>query len=185
MKVTTLVVLLPLLFTLVTCQPGPDQTTLDEFNVLYSGSPRSARLIPRSYPENLQSKRPRISFGDNAQNGKFPFMAYITDEYFDCSGSLIAPRVVLTAAHCVYDKDGWSTTAKDLKVYIGNVDYTKAKKYSVKVGILESFSSFYCYCPASSSWDHFLSRGFDALETVFFHLLHFVSLLKAVQHRSR
>jgi secreted trypsin-like serine protease len=47
--------------------------------------------------------------GQEATPGSFPFMAFVV--YFEkeggaivCSGSVIAPRVVLTAAHCTYDE---------------------------------------------------------------------------------
>lgn len=141
MKHTALSGLLLLLVNIATARPGFQSITLDDFNVLDVGVPRTARAKPRSYPENISANRSRIAFGDDAKKGQFPFMAYVTDENFDCSGSLIAPRVALTAAHCVYDENGWSVTAQDLKVYLGDIDRNNAKKHSVKKIVIPNYDT--------------------------------------------
>ncbi|XP_045464491.1 phenoloxidase-activating factor 2-like [Harmonia axyridis] len=53
--------------------------------------------------------RPRILGGDDneAEFGEFPWMlGILRNGTFKCGGSLIHPRVALTAAHCVYGRSG-------------------------------------------------------------------------------
>jgi secreted trypsin-like serine protease len=66
--------------------------------------------------------------GDVAAIAEFPSLAFIAaqtdkDQGFACTGTVIAPRVVLTAAHCVEDLHfGGFTAAPDYKVATGRAN---------------------------------------------------------------
>jgi hypothetical protein len=85
----SLVALAPLALALAACAaPEGDSLTGEGAEAIIGGTPATA------YPEAVLL--------DIQQGGRTTM---------GCSASLIAPRVVLTAAHCVADADGWQVTA--------------------------------------------------------------------------
>lgn len=77
-----------------------------------------------------------VAYGKVAKPGEFPFATYVTDFNIFCSGSLIAPRLAMTAAHCVTTANGGWSDLTNYVLSIGNVNYAKGQQFRVKVGKL-------------------------------------------------
>lgn len=73
----------------------------------------------------------RVAYGRTASPGQFPFATFVSDINGDfvCSGSLIAPRVVLTAGHCVLN-DNFGT-------FVDNIG-----SYTVSVGVVDDLMNY-------------------------------------------
>lgn len=85
--------------------------------------------------------------GKEAAQGAYPWMAFIVvsegEELLTCSGSVIAPRVVLTAAHCVLNEEtGALRSAASYAVVTGAVNWTSPERQVSTVTQLVPFPKF-------------------------------------------
>jgi secreted trypsin-like serine protease len=71
--------------------------------------------IRKVFPKPTKA-HPRIVGGEGAGIGQFPWIANLVrgtpglkNYKFSCGGSLIGPRIIITAAHCVLGRDGKTT----------------------------------------------------------------------------
>jgi secreted trypsin-like serine protease len=81
-------------------------------------------------PSVLRHTRAHIAVigGQSAQAGTFPWMAYVLDfrgnGVGQCSGTVVAPNLVMTAGHCAEDmQTGVVNEASGYRVVTGNVDW--------------------------------------------------------------
>ena len=85
-----------------------------------------------SATENLSDPGGRIYNGEAAEEGEFPYLASLrlSGNHF-CGGVLIAPNVVLTAAHCVITPQG-RRLLPDVSVGLLGIRDTKSERATVE-----------------------------------------------------
>jgi hypothetical protein len=91
------------------------------------GRSRSRPERPSDRAKNLNAHASIVG-GVEAHDGSYPWLAFIVREsggmIFQCTGTVIAPNMVLTAGHCGEDtKTGVIDNAADYAVVTGNVDW--------------------------------------------------------------
>jgi secreted trypsin-like serine protease len=85
--------------------------------------------------------------GMAAAPGTYPWMAFVVgvegNEAFACTGTVVAPRVVLTAAHCTLDEEsGALHNAAAYKVVTGVVNWTSPERHVSAVTQLVPYPKF-------------------------------------------
>ncbi|MGN6373720.1 MAG: S1 family peptidase [Solirubrobacteraceae bacterium] len=91
---------------------------------------------------------PLVFGGHTAEEESFPWMAYVVDFREGglvalCSGAVVAPRLVLTAGHCVEEvKTGQVDDAAGFRVVTGNVDWTSPERQILQVSQTAVYAKF-------------------------------------------
>jgi secreted trypsin-like serine protease len=94
-----------------------------------------AALIALLVCASLASARPAIVGGQDAPPGSWPSAVFLYGTYgaqpYGCTGSVVAPEWVVTAAHCAYGAPGHF--ADTMTAVLGVKDYTDASRQAIAV----------------------------------------------------
>ncbi|OLY85522.1 Trypsin-2 [Smittium mucronatum] len=73
----------------------------------------------------FNSITPKIINGVQVDEGAIPYAAFIYIDFDDsgasCTGSLISPSVIVTAAHCLFNEKGVATSPSNIYVSVGSI----------------------------------------------------------------
>jgi len=110
--------------------------------------------------------RASIVGGKEAAPGAYPWMAFVFavegEEIFACTGTVIAPKVVLTAGHCTLNEEtGALRSAAAYRVITGVVNWTSPERQVSEVTRLIPYPKF----AAETSRDRFGDAGLLVLAT--------------------
>jgi hypothetical protein len=88
--------------------------------------------------------RSAIVGGTNAPPGGFPWLAFITmdDHSYECTGTVISPDLVLTAAHCVYNTGTRQSFAPgQMRVTTGTLDWAAPAAGGQTSAVLQTWTA--------------------------------------------
>jgi Trypsin len=104
------------------------------------------------------ARRPRIIGGYNAAAGDWGFMAFILhidaagNPDFACTGTIVAPNVVLTAGHCTVDEvTGATLNPSGFGVVTGSLDWSNASQR--QLSLVSKVITNPVYSPITDSFD--------------------------------
>jgi secreted trypsin-like serine protease len=105
-----------------------------------------------------QGAQASVVGGSPAQPGRFPFMAFIIafrgDSGLACSGTVVSPSVILTAAHCAANtRTGVTNSPDGYFVVTGAVDVHSPEAQVSEVSRIVSFPHFTLLAPGNGYGD--------------------------------
>lgn len=119
-------------------RPAIPASNVFQVHARSSSRTRPAGLHPVVRPPVRVGSRPRIIGGYGAVQSDWPFMAFVAyfdasgNPEFNCTGTVVAPNVVLTAAHCAVDETtGAPLDPAGFAVVTGSVDWTNQSQRQV------------------------------------------------------